>query len=68
LFVVLFACCFTDGTGSFIGLLHFLAFGVNIAAFVVGLTSPFYTDGCATSNFEGCQILRAAIGMAGVLM
>jgi len=49
-------------------MLHLLAFGINIAAFVYGLTNPPFTTGCSTSDFVGCQILKSAIAMAGVLM
>jgi hypothetical protein len=68
LFVILFACCFTDGATPFIGIMHFLAFALNLAALIVGVTTAPFTNDCVGSSFVGCQILKSAIAIAGVLM
>lgn len=50
-----------------VGFLHLITFAFDLAVFIVALTFPPYTDGCATSTYKGCQMLRAAIGLVGVL-
>lgn len=51
-----------------VGFLHFITFAFDLATFIVALTYPPYTtDNCATNPYKGCQILKAAIGLDGVL-
>ena len=50
-----------------VALLHVIAFGFDLAAFIVALTSHPYMGGCANSDSKGCVMLRAAIGLDGVL-
>jgi len=50
-----------------VGFLHFITFCFDLAVFIVALTYPPYTQGCSTSNYKGCQMERAAIGLDGVL-
>jgi hypothetical protein len=51
----------------FIALLHVVTFAFDLAVFIVALTFSPYTDGCATSDYKGCQMLKAAIGLDAVL-
>jgi hypothetical protein len=50
-----------------IAFLHAITFGFDLAAFIVALIYPPYTDGCANSDYKGCQMLKAAIGLDAVL-
>jgi hypothetical protein len=50
------------------GLFHVMAFGIDLAAFIVALTKFPYTPACVLSDFSGCQTLKAAIALDGVLM
>jgi hypothetical protein len=50
-----------------IALLHTVTFAFDLAVFIVALMYPPYTDGCATSDDKGCQMLKAAIGLDAVL-
>ena len=51
----------------FVGVMHLIAFGFDLAVFIVALTYPPYTDGCANSTYKGCEMLKAAIGFVAVL-
>jgi hypothetical protein len=51
----------------FVALIHTITFGFDLAVFIVALTYPPYTEGCANSSTKGCHILRAAIGLDGAL-
>jgi len=51
----------------YVGLIHFIAFGFDLAVFIVALTYPPYTNGCANSTYKGCEMLKAAIGFDAVL-
>jgi hypothetical protein len=48
-------------------ILHFLAFGIDLAAFIVALTGFPYNPTCVLLNFSGCIKLKAAIALDGVL-
>ena len=48
--------------------MHFLAFGLDLAALIVGVTTTPFTDECVGSSSTGCQILKSAIAISGVLM
>jgi hypothetical protein len=50
-----------------VGLMHFVAFAFDLAVFIVALTFPPYTNGCANSTYKGCEMLKAAIGFDAVL-
>jgi hypothetical protein len=50
-----------------IAFLHTITFAFDLAVFIVALTYSPYTDGCATSDYKGCQMLKAAIGLDAVL-
>jgi hypothetical protein len=47
--------------------MHLIAFAFDLAVFIVALTYPPYTDGCANSTYKGCEMLKAAIGFDAVL-
>ena len=49
-----------------VAFLHFVGFAFDLAAFVVALTYPPYT-GCHNSEYKGCEMLKAAIGLDAVL-
>jgi len=49
------------------GLLHIMAFGISLAAFIVALTEFPYNPACVLNDFSGCQTLKAAIALDGVL-
>lgn len=67
LFVMLLAVCFSDGTGGIMGVLHIMALGIDLAAFIVALTEFPYNPTCVLSDSSGCQTLKAAIALDGVL-
>ena len=48
-------------------ILHFMALGIDLAAFIVALTGFPYNPTCVISNFSSCQKLKAAIALDGVL-
>jgi hypothetical protein len=61
-------CCGRNTRG--LGLLLFFnitAFAVDLTAFVLSLTGFPYTAGCDSSDYSGCQTLKAAIGLDCVL-
>ena len=49
-----------------VALLHLVAFAITLAAFIVALTHVPYTA-CGDSDYQGCEMLKAAIGLDGVL-
>jgi len=49
-----------------VALLHLVGFAITIAAFIVAMSHFPYTT-CTGSDYKGCELLRAAIGMDGVL-
>jgi hypothetical protein len=53
-----------------VGLLLFFnitAFILDLTAFILSLTGFPYTAGCDSSDYSGCQTLKAAIGLDCVL-
>jgi len=67
--VILAHCLFGGFTRPilFIAFLHTITFGFDLAVFIIALTFSPYTDGCATSDYKGCQMLKAAIALDAVL-
>lgn len=51
----------------YVGFLHLITFAFDLAVFVIALTFPPYTSGCADSEYKGCEMLKAAIGFLAVL-
>lgn len=49
-----------------VAFLHFTAFALALAAFAVALTYTPYTS-CGDSSYKGCNMLKADIGLDGVL-
>jgi hypothetical protein len=49
-----------------VAFLHFTAFALALAAFAVALTYAPYTD-CHDSDYKGCHMLKADIGLDCVL-
>lgn len=49
-----------------VSIFHLIAFGITLAAFIVALTHEPYVS-CGTSDYQGCEMLKAAIGIDGVL-
>jgi hypothetical protein len=47
--------------------LRIVAVILDLVAFIVALTSFPYSAGCDTNTSSGCQVLKAAIGVDGVL-
>lgn len=49
------------------GFLHVAAFGISLAAFIIALTGFPYSPFCVLADFSGCQTLKVAIALDGVL-
>jgi len=47
--------------------LRVIAVILDLVAFIVALTNFPYSAGCDTNGSSGCQVLKAAIGVDGVL-
>ena len=69
LFVVVAMSCFMGTRGSLGPTItaHIMAFIFDLVAFIVAMSNFPYTSGCDVSNYEGCQTLKAAIGLDCVL-
>lgn len=70
LFVVIVINFFFGGNSRSVGLLLFFnitAFVLDLTAFILALSGFPYTAGCDSSDYSGCQTLKAAIGVDCVL-
>jgi hypothetical protein len=64
LFVIMILTCIAEGhEGGLLAASHLVAFILGLVAFVVALTNYPYTAGCAVGNSEGCDTLKAAMGI-----